>query len=182
MQELSTRIWLTILGEFSDLNDVEQLTRAVLRLAMAALLGAVIGYEREKRGRDAGLRTHILVSLGAAIFAVVPLQSGMEIADFSRVLQGIVAGVGFLGAGAIIKMNKYEEIRGLTTAASIWVAAAIGVAAGSGREATAVISTLAALFVLAVLRRVEGHIHVTPLHDEKNARRALRRDDSDAAD
>lgn len=169
MQKVSPQIWQIILGEFSDLKDAEQLTQAMVRLALAALLGAVLGYEREKRGRDAGLRTHILVSLGTAIIVVVPLQSGMELSDFSRVLQGIVAGVGFLGAGAIIKMDKYEEIRGLTTAASIWIAAAIGIAAGMGRGATAVISTLAALFVLAVLGRVERHIQVDRRRDEKSA-------------
>lgn len=170
MADVFTGIWLTIVGEFSDLNDVERLTQAVVRLALAALLGAVLGYERERRGRDAGLRTHILVSLGAAVFVVVPLHSGMEIADFSRVLQGIVAGIGFLGAGAIIKMDKHAEIRGLTTAASIWVAAAIGVAAGMGHGMTAVLSTLAALFVLAVLGQVERYIPVTLPPEEKSVR------------
>jgi putative Mg2+ transporter-C (MgtC) family protein len=76
----------------------------------------------------------------------------------SRVIQGVVAGVGFLGAGAIIKLGNEREIHGLTTSASIWMTAAIGVAAGMGREATAVVSTLMALFVLAVLRRVEARI------------------------
>lgn len=159
MQEFLMRIGTTIAGEFSDLNDVEQLTRVILRLCMAALLGAIIGFEREKRGRAAGLRTHILVTLGAAIFVIVPLEAGMSVGDLSRVLQGVVTGVGFLGAGTIMKMDDQREIQGLTTAASIWVAAAIGISAGAGREATAVLSTLAALFVLAVLRRV-GHKHI----------------------
>src|SRR5690606_12168788 len=105
MQELLVRIGASIASEFSDLNDVEQLTRVVVRLSMAAVLGAVIGYEREKRGRAAGLRTHILVTLGAAIFVVVPLEAGMSIADLSRVLQGVIAGIGFLGAGTIMKMD-----------------------------------------------------------------------------
>ena len=82
----------------------------------------------------------------------------MQVGDLSRVLQGVIAGIGFLGAGAIIKLSNEREIRGLTTSASIWMTAAIGVAAGMGREATAVASTLMALFVLAVLRRVEARI------------------------
>src|SRR5690606_38385572 len=103
MQDLFFRIGSTISSEFSDINDVEQLTRVVLRLGMATLMGAIIGFEREKRGRAAGLRTHILVTLGAAIFVIVPLEAGMSIGDLSRVVQGVIAGVGFLGAGTIMK-------------------------------------------------------------------------------
>jgi putative Mg2+ transporter-C (MgtC) family protein len=169
MGEILSSIWVTTVSEFSDIPDVAQATRIVIRLSMAIILGAAIGYERELRGKAAGLRTHMLVSLGAAIFILVPLQSHMEVADASRVLQGIIAGVGFLGAGAIIKFNSDGEIKGLTTAASVWVAAAIGIAAGMGLEATAVVSTLAALFILAVVKRVEDSIQVTPDTDEKNA-------------
>ena len=125
---------------------------------MAVILGGLLGYERERSGKAAGLRTHMLVALGAAIFVLVPLQGGMQVGDISRVLQGVIAGIGFLGAGAIIKLSDEREIRGLTTSASIWMTAAIGVAAGMGREATALVSTLMALFVLAVLRRVEARI------------------------
>lgn len=169
MGEIMSSIWATTISEFSDIPDVAQATRIIIRLSMAIILGAAIGYEREIRGKAAGLRTHMLVSLGAAIFILVPLQSGMEVADASRVLQGIIAGVGFLGAGAIIKFNTDGEIKGLTTAASVWVAAAIGIAAGMGLEATAVVSTLAALFILAVVRRVENSIRVVPDTIEKSA-------------
>jgi putative Mg2+ transporter-C (MgtC) family protein len=148
-------VWLTIVEEFSDIADISELTRVVLRLSMAVLLGAVIGYERERRGKDAGLRTHMLVSLGAAIFVLVSLQSGMQQSEVSRVIQGVVAGIGVLGAGAIIKLDRGEEIKGLTTAASIWVAAGIGIAAGLGREMMALVSALVTLFVLAVLGRLE---------------------------
>ncbi len=148
-------IWQTVTSEFSDIADLKEATIIVLRLGLAVALGAAIGYERERRGKDAGLRTHMLVSLGAAIFVLVPVASGMQVADMSRVMQGVIAGVGFLGAGAILKQEKDQAVRGLTTAASIWVAAAIGMAAGYGREATAVASTLVALFVLAVVSRVE---------------------------
>lgn len=167
MTETATQVWLTIVQEFSDIPDAEQATRIVLRLAMAILLGAAIGYEREIKGKAAGLRTHMLVSLGAAIFVLAPLQIGMEIADASRVLQGVIAGIGFLGAGAIIKHSGSQEIKGLTTAASIWVAAAVGIAAGMGLEATAVVSTLAALFILAIVKRIEisAGIDENPLQD-----------------
>ncbi len=158
MIDTASSIWTTIVHEFSDIPDVAEATRIVLRLTMATILGAAIGFERELRGKDAGLRTHMLVSLGAAIFILVPLQSGMEIHDASRVLQGIIAGIGFLGAGAIIKFSNRGEIKGLTTAASIWVAAGVGIATGMGRETTAVVSTLAALFILVVLKRVETDI------------------------
>ncbi|MDB5728675.1 MAG: MgtC/SapB family protein [Noviherbaspirillum sp.] len=146
-------VWATVRSEFSDLADVEQVTRVCVRLLVAIFLGGLLGYERETRGTSAGLRTHMLVALGAALFVLVPLQTGMSIPDVSRVLQGIVSGIGFLGAGAIIKLSQDREIRGLTTAASIWLTAAIGIAAGMGREATAMLTTALALVILAVLRR-----------------------------
>jgi putative Mg2+ transporter-C (MgtC) family protein len=146
-------VWLTIQQEFSDLADASQVTRICVRLLVAVLLGGLLGYERESRGMSAGLRTHMLVALGAALFVLVPLEAGIDTADLSRVLQGVITGVGFLGAGAIIKLSQEREIKGLTTAASIWLTAAIGVAAGMGRESTAVLSTFFALFILAVLRR-----------------------------
>lgn len=164
MTEIWLEIWSTVRGEFADIPDVGEATRIVLRLSVAMLLGGLLGYERERSGKDAGLRTHMLVALGAAIFVLVPLQGGMEVGDLSRVLQGVIAGIGFLGAGAIIKLSGEREIRGLTTAAGIWMTAAIGAAAGMGREATAVVSTLMALFVLAVLRRVEARIAARQEH------------------
>lgn len=149
---IGARILQTIRDEFSDISDAEQVTRVCVRLLVAVILGGMLGYERETRGISAGLRTHMLVALGAAIFVLVPLEAGVSQGDLSRVLQGVITGVGFLGAGAIIKLNQEQEIKGLTTAASVWLTAAIGVAAGMGREATAVLSTLLALFILAVLR------------------------------
>jgi putative Mg2+ transporter-C (MgtC) family protein len=95
----------------------------------------------------------MLVALGAAIFVLVPLQAGTPIPDMSRVLQGLTSGVGFLGAGAIIKLSQDREIRGITTAASIWLTAAIGVAAGMGMEMTAILSTFLALVILALINR-----------------------------
>jgi putative Mg2+ transporter-C (MgtC) family protein len=141
-------------SEFSDLGDPEQITRVLLRLALAALLGGVLGYERQSQGKAAGIRTHMLVAMGAALFVLVPQQGGMEIADLSRVIQGVVAGVGFLGAGAILKLRDEEQVVGLTTAAGVFMTAAIGVACGLGRESTALLSTLLALLVLAVVPKL----------------------------
>lgn len=144
-------IWNTVLSEFSDIPDATQVTRITLRLLVAAALGGLLGYEREQQGKSAGVRTHMLVAIGAALFVLIPQQAGASIADLSRVLQGLIAGVGFLGAGAIIMGTRQVETRGLTTAAGIWVTAAIGIAAGMGRETTAVLSTLVALFILSVV-------------------------------
>jgi len=149
----------TIASEFSDLPDAEQATRVMLRLALAALLGGLLGIEREQKGKAAGVRTHMLVAMGAALFVLVSQQSGMLSADLSRVVQGVVAGIGFLGAGTILKghvkgHSDEEQVKGLTTAAGIWLTAAIGVAAGMGREATAVLSTLLALGILALVPRL----------------------------
>jgi putative Mg2+ transporter-C (MgtC) family protein len=139
----------TIASEFSDLPDVPQFTRLVLRLLLAALLGGLLGLQRERHGKDAGVRTHMLVALGAAMFVLVPQQAGMEAADLSRVMQGVIAGIGFLCAGTILKSGD-DQVRGLTTAAGIWLTAAIGMAAGVGRDATAVLSTMLALGILAL--------------------------------
>ncbi len=144
-------IWNTVLSEFSDVPDAEQVTRITLRLLVAATLGGLLGYEREQQGKNAGVRTHMMVAIGAALFVLIPQQAGASSADLSRILQGLIAGVGFLGTGAIIMGNREVETRGLTTAASIWVTAAIGVAAGMGRETTAVLSTLIALLILSVV-------------------------------
>ncbi|KQW39144.1 methyltransferase [Rhizobacter sp. Root404] len=150
---MTDQILDTLRAEFSDVPDVAQLTRLVLRLLLAAVLGGVLGYEREHKGKAAGIRTHMLVAIGAALFVLVPQQGGMGIADMSRVIQGVVAGIGFLGAGAIIKQQREESVQGLTTAAGVWMTAAIGIACGLGRETTAVISTLLALAILALVPR-----------------------------
>jgi putative Mg2+ transporter-C (MgtC) family protein len=138
----------TIAAEFSDIPDLEQLTRVIVRLVVAAMLGGLIGLERELAGKAAGLRTHMLVALGSALFVLIPLQAGIEMDDLSRVIQGLLAGVGFLCAGAILKAAHEEQVQGLTTSASLWMTAAIGMGAGLGRDATAVLSTLLALAVL----------------------------------
>ena len=152
-----SRISTVIASEFADIRDLEQLTRVLLRLLLAALLGALLGIEREHAGKAAGVRTHMLVAMGAALFVLGPLQGGMEPDDLSRVIQGVVAGVGFLCAGSILKAKGEDEVHGLTTAAGLWMTAAIGICAGIGREATAVVSAVLAFAVLAMegpLRRL----------------------------
>ncbi len=148
-------VWNTIGQEFSDLSNLSEFTRTFVRLFMAMLLGGILGYERESAGSSAGFRTHMLVALGSALFVLVPLQAGTPLEDMSRVLQGVIAGIGFLGAGAIIKLGREQEIRGLTTAASVWLTSAVGIAAGMGRESTAILSTFFALCILLATRFVK---------------------------
>jgi putative Mg2+ transporter-C (MgtC) family protein len=150
MQDWWATVWETVEAEFSDLSDADQFARMAVRLLLAVFLGAMLGLERELRGMAAGLRTHMLVALGSALFVVVPLQAGMDLDAVGRVLQGVISGIGFLGAGAIVKMSGRGEIRGLTTAASIWLTSAIGITAGMGRETTALLTTLLALFILTL--------------------------------
>ena len=137
----------TVASEFSDLADVEQLTRTVLRLVLAAVLGGCLGWQRERDGQEAGIRTHMLVAAASALFLLVPQQMGMGDDGTSRVLQGLLAGVGFICAGSILKLPQAQRVHGLTTAAGIWMTAAIGVAAGLGREMTAVFSTVLVLVI-----------------------------------
>jgi putative Mg2+ transporter-C (MgtC) family protein len=146
-------MWEALAAEFSDLPDAAQATRLVVRLLVAGLMGAIIGYDRERNASPAGFRTHILVALGAALFVIAPAQAGFSADDVSRVVQGIVAGIGFLGAGAILKQDSNFKVRGLTTAASIWLTAAIGIAAGVGQLVTALVATAFGLVVLGVVRK-----------------------------
>lgn len=129
-----------------------------LRILAALLLGVVVGAEREARDQPAGLRTHALVSVGAALFGVIsvygfaPYSGGLTRADASRVASQVVSGIGFLGAGAILRYGA--TVRGLTTAASLWVVAAIGLAAGIGMYVAASIVAFATVFTLLILRIV----------------------------
>jgi putative Mg2+ transporter-C (MgtC) family protein len=148
----------TLQQEFADLPHRQTLVRVAIRLAAAALAGGLIGYQREKVGKDAGLRTHMLVTIGAALFVIVPVTQEATASDLSRVIQGIVTGIGFLGGGAILKLAHDKEIHGLTTAAGIWLSAAIGIAAGFGRLGTVLLATLFALAILGTLARFERGI------------------------
>ncbi|GIZ54111.1 MgtC/SapB family protein [Noviherbaspirillum aridicola] len=148
MEGLPEAIAAALRSELPNLSEASAGVRSALRLIMAVLLGAVIGLEREKRGTAAGFRTHMLVALGAALFVVVPAQMGMESDELSRVLQGLISGIGFLGAGAIIKLSEGREVRGLTTAASVWLSASIGVATGLGQHLIAIFATVLGVAIL----------------------------------
>lgn len=152
-------IWATVQAEFGDFAEVEQITRATWRMGEALLLGAAIGWDRERRDAEAGLRTHMLVALGAALFVLIPVELGMNDEQISRVVQGLVSGIGFLGAGAVLKDQEEGRIHGLTTAASIWATAAVGLAAGMGRTGTAMLATVFILLVLVWLRRLGRAAH-----------------------
>ncbi len=153
-----TSVWNSLAADFSDLEDLAGVVRMTVRLLLAAALGAVLGWERESKGKAAGLRTHMLVALGAALFVLAPQRAGFANADLSRVIQGLVAGIGFLGAGVILTNTKEQEVHGLTTAAGLWLTAAIGITAGMGREALAALATLLTWVILAVLPKLEAYI------------------------
>ena len=144
-------LWYRVAADFQDLPDIAEAIRLSVRLVLAAVLGGLLGYDRERAGKSAGLRTHMLVSLGSALFVLIPQQAGMSEADVSRVIQGVVAGVGFLGAGAIVKGSREADVQGLTTASGIWLTAAVGIAAGLGREASAILGAVLAFLILSPL-------------------------------
>lgn len=122
----------------------------ILRLLLAAALGAGIGYQRERAAKAAGLRTHTLIALGAALFTVVSIFGFSGAVDPSRVAAGVVAGVGFIGAGVIFRGMRGEHVAGLTTAASIWVSAAVGLATGAGLYLISVVTTLITAGILMI--------------------------------
>ncbi|MEG4631940.1 MgtC/SapB family protein [Microcoleus sp. AR_TQ3_B6] len=125
-------------------------------------VGGIIGWERQLRNKPAGLRTHMLVSMGSALFVLIPLAMGTNENGrdgIERVIQGIAAGIGFLGGGEILRQSQQEigkvEVHGLTSAAAIWVSAALGTAAGCGLWQLALIGALMSLFVLRVIKKLE---------------------------
>ncbi|HJS90179.1 MAG TPA: MgtC/SapB family protein [Steroidobacteraceae bacterium] len=143
-----TPLWLQL---FPDLHQGELVLRVALRLMAALIIGTVIGLQRELTHKPAGLRTHLLVALGTALLVVAAVNTGMKSADISRVIQGLITGIGFLGGGTILKLTREHEIRGLTTAAGIWLTAAASVAAGLGEFAAAFVGVLFALIVLSAV-------------------------------
>jgi putative Mg2+ transporter-C (MgtC) family protein len=149
----------TFLNEIvSGLPSGEQAFRVFIRLLVATMLGAVVGYERERTGKSAGLRTHMLVAVSSAMFVLAPLEAGMTASDVSRIIQGIATGIGFIGAGAILKVTSDRESQGLTTAAGIWMTAAVGLAAGLGRLGLAAIGVGLAWIILYIVARLEQEI------------------------
>ena len=138
------------------LPDGRRLAVVLLRVIAAALLGAIVGFQRERAGKPAGLRTHMLVSLGTAVVVLACAGAGMGLDGLSRVIQGIVTGIGFVGAGSILKLSEQRDIRGLTTAAGLWMTAALGVAVGLGSLGLALIGTVLTLIVLGLIGGIES--------------------------
>jgi putative Mg2+ transporter-C (MgtC) family protein len=139
----------------SGLSDRRRLAIVLIRMVVATLLGAIVGWQRERARKPAGLRTHMLVSLGTAVVVLAPSAIFMSLDGLSRVIQGILTGIGFVGAGSILKLNEEREIKGLTTAAGLWMTAAIGVAVGLGVIGLALIGTLFTVIVLSLIGAIE---------------------------
>jgi len=155
-------LWIELIN---GLPDVYQLIRMTIRLVAAILLGGIVGWERERMGKPAGLRTHMLVCLGTVAFILACSESNFTADSIARVIQGILAGIGFIGAGAILKTSEKQDVHvhGLTTAAGIWMTAAIGVAIGLGRLGVALLSTFFIVIILSLARRFEHHRKETEL-------------------
>ena len=132
--------------------------QVVVRLVVAAILGGIIGMERLLKGKPAGLRTQMLVCMGSAAVLIVARLDGIPQAELSRVIDGILTGIGFIGGGVILKLTQEREILGVTTAASIWATAAIGIAVGLGALWIAIITVLVVWIILFVLGYFETHV------------------------
>jgi putative Mg2+ transporter-C (MgtC) family protein len=145
-------VWEELL---SGLPDARRLTHVLIRLLAATVLGAIIGAQRERAGKPAGLRTHMLVTTGTAVFVLACSGVGMSQDALSRVIQGIVTGLGFIGAGSILKLEGQRDVQGLTTAAGVWMTAAVGVAVGLGSLGVALLSTVFTLLILSLAKRFE---------------------------
>lgn len=144
--------------ELFSLPDLTEAMRVTARLGIAALLGGCLGFERELEGKAAGLRTHMMVALGAALFILAPIQAGMPLADVSRVFQGVATGIGFIGAGTILQLTTERKIKGLTTAATLWLTAAVGMAAAAGPLWVPAMAVVIALIILSPILGVEKKI------------------------
>src|SRR5829696_7148484 len=155
----------------AGMADRGHLAIVLLRTVTAVILGGVVGIQREKTGKPAGLRTHMLVSLGTAVVVLACQGIGMEMDGLSRVIQGIVTGIGFIGAGSILKLDRERDIQGLTTAAGVWMTAAVGVAVGLGSLGVALLSTVFTLVILSFSKRFE------PRAGDGGVARAERADD-----
>jgi putative Mg2+ transporter-C (MgtC) family protein len=134
--------------------DWVQIQRVSIQLAAAVILGGILGLERESKGRAAGMRTHMLVALGAALFTLIPMEVDSD-PNLGEAVKGVAAGVGFLGAGTILKRSDAGDVIGLTTAASIWFTAAAGLAAGARQIPIAILATVLAWVVLYALHGAE---------------------------
>jgi putative Mg2+ transporter-C (MgtC) family protein len=143
------------MSDLFGVPDADYLIYVTSRLGVAALLGGLIGFEREWVGKAAGLRTHMTVALGCATFMLAAIESNPDQGNTSRAIQGIAAGIGFIGAGTILKRDDEGEIKGLTTAASIWLTAAVGAASGAGQGWIAATGVAIAFVILSAFAGVD---------------------------
>jgi putative Mg2+ transporter-C (MgtC) family protein len=137
------------------LGSGRQFAQVLLRLIVAALLGGLVGIQRQRARKPAGLRTHILVCLGSSVVVVACSGVGMNFDGQSRVIQGVLTGVGFIGAGSILKLSQEHDIKGLTTAAGVWMTAAMGIACGVGTIGIALIAAVLTVIVLTLVKAIE---------------------------
>jgi putative Mg2+ transporter-C (MgtC) family protein len=142
----------------AGLTNPDHLLRIIIRLLAAVVLGGLIGLQRERAGKPAGLRTHTLVCLGTTVVLLSCSAASLSLEGDSRVIQGILTGIGFIGAGSILKLSEEHLIRGLTTSASIWTTAAVGIAVGLGRVGIALITTILTILILAVVGTLERRL------------------------
>ncbi len=152
---LGTALWQEVAA---SLPDNVEIARIVVRLLVAVVLGGILGLQRAHVGKAAGVRTHTLVSLGAAIVVLLPHLIEMSSADVSRIIQGILTGVGFIGGGVILKMSEQHQIVGITTAASIWLAAILGIVTGTGRLGLAIVGAILAFIILSFFGWLENEM------------------------
>lgn len=153
-----------------SIPDLGQLIRISTRLLVALVVGGLVGLQRELTHKPAGLRTHMLLALGTALILITAEEAGMSKSDLSRVVQGLVTGIGFLGGGAILKLAEEHEIHGLTSAAGLWLTAAAAAAAGLGRLGLAIVGVCLGLLVLAAFVKIEDQLGQRASHDAANRR------------
>jgi putative Mg2+ transporter-C (MgtC) family protein len=154
MIEGDTMTW----DELVFIPSWELALQVVVRLLIAAVLGGSIGLERGLKGKAAGLRTQMLVCMGTTIVIMVARLDGIPLSELSKIIEGVLAGIGFIGGGVILKLTQERQIRGVTTAASIWTTAAIGIAVGLGQIWIALVSMIVVWLILVVIGYVEKHM------------------------
>jgi putative Mg2+ transporter-C (MgtC) family protein len=142
----------------AGLTDLTQFARVLIRLLAAMVLGGIVGIQRERVGKAAGMRTHILVSMSTALFVIACASFEMGQDALSRVIQGIATGIGFIGTGTILKSTEKFEIHGLTTAAGLFMTSAVGVAVGLGRIGIGIVGAVLAWIVLSAMTYIENRI------------------------
>ena len=152
---LGMAFWKELVAGFPSNAEIAQIT---VRLVVAAALGGILGFQRAEAGKAAGMRTHMLVALGAAIVVLAPQLAGMSTGDVSRIIQGTITGIGFIGGGVILKQSEHHHIEGVTTAAGIWLTATVGIVTGMGRLALGLAGAILALVILTAIGRIEHKI------------------------